>query len=185
MSRDINPEHGHVVYSLFVPSFILLKSPRDSLFSGALVCALVVCALVVCAQPCFLLWRPTTCHGSCSLVLCRKESQCAHLAGGFGTSNYFRLTCYDQEKSTATLTAQHASKDHHVVINTSLVEPFHPIIGAQYLVVGETETAAEVDMTVRARVLTCVDGVNLPLLQKAIMEQRSFFKEREGQQNAT
>ncbi|XP_061889145.1 CST complex subunit TEN1 isoform X1 [Entelurus aequoreus] len=95
------------------------------------------------------------------------------------------LTCYEQDKSTATLTAQHASKDHHVVINTSLVEPFHPIIGAQYLVVGETETAAGVDMMVRARVLNCVDGVNIPRLQKAILEQRSFFKEREGQQNAT
>lgn len=39
---------------------------------------------------------------------------------------------------------------------------------------------------VRARVLTCVDGVNIALLQKAINEQRNFFREREcGQaQNA-
>nr|XP_061779090.1 CST complex subunit TEN1-like [Nerophis lumbriciformis]XP_061779091.1 CST complex subunit TEN1-like [Nerophis lumbriciformis]XP_061779092.1 CST complex subunit TEN1-like [Nerophis lumbriciformis]XP_061779093.1 CST complex subunit TEN1-like [Nerophis lumbriciformis] len=113
------------------------------------------------------------------------ELQCAGVQEGESVRTFGRLTCYKQDKSTATLTAQHASKDHHVVINTSLVEPFHPIIGAQYLVVGETETAAGVDMMVRARVLNCVDGVNIPLLQKAIMEQRSFFKEREGQQNAT
>lgn len=32
---------------------------------------------------------------------------------------------------------------------------------------------------VRARVLNCVDGVNVALLQKATNEQRSFFRERE------
>lgn len=36
-----------------------------------------------------------------------------------------------------------------------------------------------VGVMVRARVLNCVDGVNVALLQKAINEQRSFFKERE------
>lgn len=35
---------------------------------------------------------------------------------------------------------------------------------------------------VRARVLNCVDGVNIALLQKAISEQRSFFSEREHKQ---
>lgn len=32
---------------------------------------------------------------------------------------------------------------------------------------------------VRARVLSCVDGVNVARLQKAINVQRSFFRERE------
>lgn len=36
---------------------------------------------------------------------------------------------------------------------------------------------------VRARVLNCVDGVNNALLQKAINEQRSFFRERECKQD--
>lgn len=31
----------------------------------------------------------------------------------------------------------------------------------------------------RARALTCVDGVDLILMQQAIVEQRRFFKERE------
>lgn len=30
-----------------------------------------------------------------------------------------------------------------------------------------------------ARALTCVDGVDLALMQQAIVEQRRFFKERE------
>lgn len=39
----------------------------------------------------------------------------------------------------ATLSAQHASKEHQVVVHTLFVEPFNPIVGAQYLVLGETE----------------------------------------------
>lgn len=35
---------------------------------------------------------------------------------------------------------------------------------------------------VRARVLNCIDGVNVALLQKAITVQRSFFMEREHKQ---
>ncbi|XP_054635492.1 CST complex subunit TEN1 isoform X1 [Dunckerocampus dactyliophorus] len=102
------------------------------------------------------------------------------LPEGVSVRTFGRLTCYEQDMSRATLTAQHASKEHHVVINTSLVEPFHPIIGAQYLVLGETDSTDGVDMMVRARVLNCIDGVNIPRLQKAITEQRRFFKERES-----
>jgi len=34
-----------------------------------------------------------------------------------------------------------------------------------------------------ARALACVDGVDLALMQQAIMEQRRFFKERETKMN--
>lgn len=92
--------------------------------------------------------------------------------------------CYQPEESKATLSAQHASEEHHVVVHTLFVEPFDPIIGAQYLVLGELENAEGVGVLIRARVLNCIDGVNLALLQKAISEQRSFFKERENKQAA-
>lgn len=95
-----------------------------------------------------------------------------------------KLSCYQPEESRATLSAQHASKEHHVIIHTMFVEPFNPIIGAQYIVLGEIENAEVVGVMVRARVLNCVDGVNIALLQKAINEQRSFFREREGKQDA-
>ncbi|XP_061628330.1 CST complex subunit TEN1 [Phyllopteryx taeniolatus] len=100
---------------------------------------------------------------------------------GESVRTFGRLTCYEPEKSQASLTTHHASKDHHVVIHTSFVEPFNPIIGAQYVVLGEIQTAEGVDMRVCARVLNCVDGVNIVLLQKAINEQRSFFRERQCQ----
>ncbi|XP_076027245.1 CST complex subunit TEN1 [Genypterus blacodes] len=101
---------------------------------------------------------------------------------GQAVRTFGRLVCYQPEESRATLSAQHASKEHHVVVQTSFVEPFDPIIGAQYLAMGEIDNAEGVGVMVRARVLNCVDGVNIALLQKAISEQRSFFKDRESKQ---
>ncbi|XP_026215298.1 CST complex subunit TEN1 [Anabas testudineus] len=101
---------------------------------------------------------------------------------GASVRTFGRLVSYQPEESRATLSAQHASKEHNVIIRTMFVEPFNPIIGAQYIVLGETENAEEVGVMVLARVLNCVDGVNIALLQKAINEQRSFFKERECKQ---
>ncbi|XP_068606690.1 CST complex subunit TEN1 [Brachionichthys hirsutus] len=98
---------------------------------------------------------------------------------GKSIRTFGRLSCYQPEESRATLSAQHASEEHHVFIHTSLVEPFNPIIGAQYLVLGEVDNAEGVGVMVRARVLNCVDGVNIAQLQKGINEQRCFFKERE------
>ncbi|XP_029937398.1 CST complex subunit TEN1 [Myripristis murdjan] len=98
---------------------------------------------------------------------------------GESVRTFGRLTCYQPEESRATLSAQHASAQHQVAVQTMFVEPFDPVIGAQYTVLGEVENVEGVGLMVRARVLNCVDGVNLALLQKAINEQRSFFKERE------
>ncbi|XP_077462151.1 CST complex subunit TEN1 [Stigmatopora argus] len=111
------------------------------------------------------------------------------LQDGASVRTFGRLAHYDLEKSQASLTCQHASKEHSVIINTSLVEPFNPMIGTQYVVLGEIETAngkkttsvSAVDIRVCARVLNCVEGVNVGLLEKAINEQRRFFTERESQ----
>lgn len=34
---------------------------------------------------------------------------------------------------------------------------------------------------VKARILTCVEGMNVPLLEQAIQEQRKYFNERQEQ----
>ncbi|XP_038133969.1 CST complex subunit TEN1 [Cyprinodon tularosa] len=102
------------------------------------------------------------------------------LKEGESVRTFGRLVCYQPDESRATLSAQHASKEHLVFVHTQFVEPFNPIIGAQYLVLGETENSEGVGVTVRARVLNCVDGVNIALLQRAVAEQRSFFAERES-----
>ncbi|XP_026875295.2 CST complex subunit TEN1 [Electrophorus electricus] len=99
-----------------------------------------------------------------------------------GTSlrTFGRLASYLPEESRAVLTCVRASVQHQVSVRTTFVEPFHPVIGAQYIVLGETEKAEGGDAILHARVLTCVDGVDVALLQKAVDEQRSFFKDRDG-----
>lgn len=34
---------------------------------------------------------------------------------------------------------------------------------------------------IKARILTCVEGMNMPLLEQAIQEQRKYFQERQQQ----
>lgn len=71
----------------------------------------------------------------------------------------------------ATLSAQHASKEHQVVIHTLFVEPFNPIIGAQYLVLGETE---RVQGEQRAFYLFCLLVLNC--FSELINENVLFFQ---------
>lgn len=97
---------------------------------------------------------------------------------GDSVRTFGRLIRYEPEESMATLSAQHSSKDHCVIVHTLFVEPFDAIIGAQYIVLGELDKMEGVGAVVRARVLNCVDGINVALLQKAIKDQRRFFQER-------
>lgn len=102
---------------------------------------------------------------------------------GDSVRTFGKLTRYEPEESRATLSAHHASKDHNVVVNTVFVEPFDAIIGAQYIVLGELENVDDVGATIKARVFNCIDGVNIALLQKAIVEQRSFLDQKKTTQN--
>ncbi|KAG7326836.1 hypothetical protein KOW79_010237 [Hemibagrus wyckioides] len=104
---------------------------------------------------------------------------------GASIRTFGRLTDYLPEESKAILTSHHASVQHQVSIQTSFVEPFDPIIGAQYIVLGEIEKSEDHgEAIVRARVFNCVDGVDVALLQKAVNEQRAFFMERNDEASA-
>ncbi|XP_016101243.1 CST complex subunit TEN1 [Sinocyclocheilus grahami] len=90
-----------------------------------------------------------------------------------------RLISYKPEGSKAVLSGQQSSAQCHVYVQTTLVEPFQPILGAQYFVLGEIEkTDGLTGVILHARALSNVDGVDLTLMQKAIREQRCFFKKR-------
>lgn len=52
-----------------------------------------------------------------------------------------RLVCYRSDESRATLSAQQGSTEYPVSVNTASVEPFNPILGAQYFALGEVEHA--------------------------------------------
>ncbi|XP_054832874.1 CST complex subunit TEN1 [Eublepharis macularius] len=95
-----------------------------------------------------------------------------------------RLHSYDLVSSKAILTAQHNKVQHLICICTKFVEPFQAQLGSTYIVLGETELGND-EMVLKARVLTCVEGINLPLLEKAIEEQRKYFQEREKQQDGS
>ncbi|KAG8129018.1 hypothetical protein E2320_015757, partial [Naja naja] len=90
---------------------------------------------------------------------------------------YGRLHSYDMAISQAILTAQHASDQHRIPVCTKFVEPFQAQLGSWYIVLGETEFK-EGEMIIKARVFTCVEGINLHLFEKAIEEQRKYFQER-------
>ncbi|KAJ8363565.1 hypothetical protein SKAU_G00123960 [Synaphobranchus kaupii] len=99
---------------------------------------------------------------------------------GTTVRTFGRLKCYQPADSQAVLSSHYAATQHQVVVHTVFVEPFQPILGAQYIVLGELEITEGDGLRVRARVLNCVDGVDLTILQSAINEQRRYFNHREG-----
>ncbi|XP_048222386.1 CST complex subunit TEN1 [Perognathus longimembris pacificus] len=100
---------------------------------------------------------------------------------GASVRTFGRLCLYDMAQSRATLRAQHGSDQHQVLVCTRLVEPFQAQVGSLYLVLGELEHQKDGGFVVKARVLTCVEGMNLPLLERAVQEQRLYLQERDGQ----
>ncbi|KAK7929886.1 hypothetical protein WMY93_006281 [Mugilogobius chulae] len=115
---------------------------------------------------------------SCSVSFSLGNNLGAALEGD-SLRTFGKLVRYVPAESMATLSAHHSSKEHSVIVNTVFVEPFDAIIGARYMVLGELENVEGAGAVVRARVLNCVDGANIALLQKAITDQRRFLEERE------
>ncbi|NWU96565.1 TEN1L protein, partial [Upupa epops] len=98
---------------------------------------------------------------------------------GEALRTFGRLRCYDLARSEAFLTAQHSSVQHQVCVDTKFVEPFQAQLGSWYMVLGEIEHREGEGPVVKARILTCVEGMNVPLLEQAILEQRKYFSTRQ------
>ncbi|XP_074245090.1 CST complex subunit TEN1 isoform X1 [Saimiri boliviensis] len=110
------------------------------------------------------------------------EVSAGQVPDGSTLRTFGRLCLYDMIQSRVTLTAQHGSSQHQVLVCTKLVEPFHAQVGSLYIVLGELQHQQAGGSVVKARVLTCVEGMNLPLLEQAIREQRLYQQERGGGQ---
>lgn len=108
------------------------------------------------------------------------EVSAGHVPDGGTLRTFGRLSLYDTVHSRATLTVQHGSEQHQVLVCTKLVEPFQAQVGALYVVLGELDQQKDGTSVVKARVLTCVEGMNLPLLEQAIQEQRQYQQGRDG-----
>ncbi|XP_014807758.1 PREDICTED: CST complex subunit TEN1 isoform X2 [Calidris pugnax] len=98
---------------------------------------------------------------------------------GEALRTFGRLCSYDLAQSKAILTAQHSSAQYQVCVDTKFVEPFQAQLGSRYMVLGEAEHREGEGPVVKARILTCVEGMNVPLLEQAIQEQRKYFNERQ------
>ncbi|MBN3299099.1 CST complex subunit TEN1 [Amia ocellicauda] len=107
------------------------------------------------------------------------EIRSGEVQEGATVRTFGRLQSYSAELSEAVLATQHGPTQHQLTIHTGFVEPFAALTGAQYLVLGELESRDGGAVAVRARILSCVDGANMAMLQRAIAEQRSYFLERE------
>lgn len=90
-----------------------------------------------------------------------------------------RLYLYDMARSLVTLAAPQKPDQCQLLVCTNLVEPFEAHGNFLYMVLGELERMEGGAFVVRARLLTCVEGMDLPLLEKAILEQRLHLQKRQ------
>ncbi|XP_006145837.1 CST complex subunit TEN1 isoform X3 [Tupaia chinensis] len=67
------------------------------------------------------------------------EVSAGHVPDGGTLRTFGRLSLYDTVHSRATLTVQHGSEQHQVLVCTKLVEPFQAQVGALYVVLGELD----------------------------------------------
>ncbi|KAI4533885.1 hypothetical protein R6Z07F_011195 [Ovis aries] len=110
------------------------------------------------------------------------EVSAGQVPDGDTLRTFGRLCSYDMTRSQVTLMAQLRSDQHPILVCTKLVEPFQAQLGSLYIVLGELEHQKDGSCVVKARVLTCVEGMNLPLLEQAIREQRLYQQERDSGQ---
>ncbi|KAM6175898.1 CST complex subunit TEN1 [Erethizon dorsatum] len=106
------------------------------------------------------------------------EVATGHVHEGGALRTFGRLCLYDMTQSQVTLMAQHGSDQHQVLVCTKLVEPFQAQVGSLYMVLGDLEHQDDGGSMVKARVLTCVEGMNLYMLEQAIWKQRLYQQER-------
>ncbi|XP_054449124.1 CST complex subunit TEN1 [Pteronotus mesoamericanus] len=108
------------------------------------------------------------------------EISAGQVPDGGALRTFGRLCLYDVAQSRATLMARRGSEQHQVLVCTKLVEPFQAQTGSLYMVLGELEHQEDGGPVLKARVLTCVEGMNLALLEHAIGEQRTYQQERDS-----
>lgn len=104
---------------------------------------------------------------------------------GSTVRTFGRLSSYDSARSEALLTAHHSAAQYTLRLNTRFVEPFSAQLGSYYLALGELDSGEldEAQLVLCPRLLTCIEGVDLSLLQNAVEEQRRYFRERAAQTN--
>lgn len=102
-----------------------------------------------------------------------------HVPEGSTLRTFGRLYLYDMARSLMTLAAPQKPDQCQLLVCTNLVEPFEAHVNFLYMVLGDLERMEGGAFVVRARLLTCVEGMDLSLLEKAILEQRRHLQKRQ------
>ncbi|XP_049626672.1 CST complex subunit TEN1 [Suncus etruscus] len=108
------------------------------------------------------------------------EVSAGHVPEGSSLRTFGRLHLYDVNQSRVSLRAQRGSDQHQLLVCTELVEPFQAQLGSLYIVLGELDQQPDGVPLLKARVLICVEGLNLVLLEQAIQEQREYQQDRDN-----
>lgn len=90
-----------------------------------------------------------------------------------------RLNEHEVDICQAKLSDPQSKKDLYV--NTSLIEPFGARFGSLFQMIGELETSiikGDNDVVLKARVVRCVDGMDMTLYRKAVDCQRMYLQKR-------
>ncbi|XP_071094994.1 uncharacterized protein [Haliotis cracherodii] len=85
-----------------------------------------------------------------------------------------------EEHNIHTCTAQVVDSNNRrpLTIDTRLVEPFSAKIGSLFQFIGELDCASNTNVTLKARVVRCVDGLDMKMYQKALVAQRQYLASR-------
>lgn len=89
-----------------------------------------------------------------------------------------RLKEHDVINCLAKLTDPQTKADLHV--NTVLIEPFDARFGSLFQMIGELENRGSNSVVLKARVVRCVDGIDMILYRKALEYQRNYLEKRNG-----
>lgn len=114
--------------------------------------------------------------------------------GGKSVNVTGRLSEHDIDDCIAKLVDPQTKKE--LTIDTSLIEPFGARLGSLFQMIGELETIGSGDfrtsgsgdfrtkvgncVVLKARVVRCVDGMDLALYRKALQLQREFLSKKDG-----
>lgn len=89
------------------------------------------------------------------------------------------LTEHDCVKCMAKIRDHQSKQDLYV--DTKLIEPFNARYGSLFQMIGELDVdGKDGDIVLKARVVRCVDGLDLTLYKKAVQCQRMYFEKRKN-----
>lgn len=88
-----------------------------------------------------------------------------------------KLDEHDAEACMGRLVDPQSGKN--LVVNTMLIEPFSAKKGSLLQIIGELDCLnSRNEVVLKARVVRCVDGLDMTMYRKALQAQRDYFNSR-------